>query len=120
MNKSTNIYAQSQTDQIASDSAQKQQRYWKKIQRTYKNLHGRLQKRRKSWVSGDNSRPKVKKKAKSVIMLPNRQMKGTLMVVEGIVNSKNPKTLSLRKLLDEEREKVTLLWVPGHMGLPRN
>jgi hypothetical protein len=24
------------------------------------------------------------------------------------------------KLLDEEREKVTLLWVPGHMGIPGN
>jgi ribonuclease HI len=42
------------------------------------------------------------------------------MTEEGDVNSKNPKTLSLRKLLDEEREKVTLLWVPGHMGIPGN
>jgi ribonuclease HI len=33
---------------------------------------------------------------------------------------KNPKTLSLRKLLDEKREKVTFLWGPGHMGIPRN
>jgi hypothetical protein len=38
------------------------------------------------------------------------------MAIEGDINSNNPKTLSLRKLLDEEREKVTLLWVPGHMG----
>jgi ribonuclease HI len=29
-------------------------------------------------------------------------------------------TLLLRKLLDEEREKVTLLWVPGHMRIPGN
>jgi hypothetical protein len=35
-------------------------------------------------------------------------------------NSKNPKTLSLKKQLDEEREKVILLWVPGHMAIPRN
>jgi hypothetical protein len=28
--------------------------------------------------------------------------------------------MSLRKLLDEEREKVNLFWVPSHMGLPRN
>jgi ribonuclease HI len=42
------------------------------------------------------------------------------MAVEGDINSKNPKTLSLRKQLDEEREKVTLLWVPGHMGIPDN
>jgi hypothetical protein len=32
----------------------------------------------------------------------------TLMAVEGDINSKNPKTLSLRKQLDEEKEKVTL------------
>jgi ribonuclease HI len=44
----------------------------------------------------------------------------TLMAIEGNINSKNPKTLSLRKLLDEEREKVTFLWVPGYMGLPGN
>jgi hypothetical protein len=36
------------------------------------------------------------------------------MAVEGDINSKNPKTLSLRKLLDEEIEKVT------HMGIPGN
>jgi ribonuclease HI len=42
------------------------------------------------------------------------------MAVEGDINSKNPKTLSLRKLLDEEREKVTRLWVPGHIGIPGN
>jgi ribonuclease HI len=29
-------------------------------------------------------------------------------------------TLLLRKLLDEERGKVTLLWVPGHMRIPGN
>jgi hypothetical protein len=42
----------------------------------------------------------------------------TLNTVKGDINSKNLKTLSLRKLLDEEREKVTLLWVPGHMAIP--
>jgi hypothetical protein len=42
------------------------------------------------------------------------------MAVEGDINSKNPKTPSLRKLLDEDREKVTLLWVAGHMGIPGN
>jgi archaellum biogenesis ATPase FlaH len=30
----------------------------------------------------------------------------TLMAIEGDINSKNPKTLSLRKLLNEEREKL--------------
>jgi ribonuclease HI len=28
--------------------------------------------------------------------------------------------MSLRKQLDEEREKVTLLWVPGHIRVPGN
>jgi hypothetical protein len=45
---------------------------------------------------------------------------GTLMAVEVNINSKNPKTLSLRKLLDEKREKAILLWVPGYMGIPGN
>jgi hypothetical protein len=42
------------------------------------------------------------------------------MAIQGDINSKNPKTLSLTKLLEEEREKVTLLWVSGHMGIPGN
>jgi hypothetical protein len=42
------------------------------------------------------------------------------MAVEGDINSKNPETLSLRKMLDETREKVILLWVPGYMGIPGN
>jgi hypothetical protein len=39
----------------------------------------------------------------------------SLMSVKGDINSKNSKTLSL---LDEEREKGTLLWVPDQMGIP--
>jgi hypothetical protein len=42
------------------------------------------------------------------------------MASEGDINSKNPKTLSLRKLLDDERKKVILLWVPSHMRIPGN
>jgi hypothetical protein len=42
----------------------------------------------------------------------------TLMAVDGDINSKNPKTLSPRELLDEEREKVTLFCKPGHMIIP--
>jgi ribonuclease HI len=42
------------------------------------------------------------------------------MVVKGDIKSKNPKIHSLRELLVEEREKVTLLWVSGHIGIPRN
>jgi ribonuclease HI len=40
------------------------------------------------------------------------------MEVAGDINSKNPKTLSLLKLLNEERE--TLFWVQGQMGIQRN
>jgi ribonuclease HI len=36
------------------------------------------------------------------------------MAVEG------GRTLSLRRLLDEGSEKVTLLWVPSHMEIPGN
>jgi hypothetical protein len=32
------------------------------------------------------------------------------MAVESDINSKYPKTVSLRKLLDKEKEKVTFLW----------
>jgi hypothetical protein len=42
----------------------------------------------------------------------------TLMAIEGDIYSNNSKTLSLRKLLDEEREKVTRM--PGYMGIPGN
>jgi ribonuclease HI len=44
----------------------------------------------------------------------------TLIAIEGVINLENPKTLSLRKLLDEEREKVFLIWVPCHMAIPGN
>jgi ribonuclease HI len=44
----------------------------------------------------------------------------TFVAIEGNINSKNPKTLSLRKLLDKETGKVILFWVPGHMGIERN
>jgi ribonuclease HI len=42
------------------------------------------------------------------------------MAVEGVFHSKNPKTLSLRKLLEDKSEKVTFLWVPGSMRKPGN
>jgi hypothetical protein len=39
------------------------------------------------------------------------------MVIEGNRNPKDLKTRVLKKLLDEEKEKITL---PGHMGIPEN
>jgi hypothetical protein len=50
-------FAQSQRDQVASDSGRNSKNTGRKIHRTYKNLHGRLQKGRKGWVRGDNTRP---------------------------------------------------------------
>jgi ribonuclease HI len=44
----------------------------------------------------------------------------TIMAIEGEIYAKNPKTISLRKLLDEESRKVTRLWVSGHMRIPGN
>jgi ribonuclease HI len=44
----------------------------------------------------------------------------TFMVVEGDINLKSPKTQSFIRLLSKERDKVTLLSVPGHMRLPVN
>jgi ribonuclease HI len=34
--------------------------------------------------------------------------------------TKNPKTRILAKMLDEEEEKVSLVWVPAHMSITRN
>jgi hypothetical protein len=42
------------------------------------------------------------------------------MAVEGNLNSQNPKTRTLRKLLDDEGENITLLWVPAHIERPGN
>jgi hypothetical protein len=44
----------------------------------------------------------------------------TFMAVEVDIKSTYPKTLLLNKLLDEDKEKVTLLWGPGHIVVPRN
>jgi hypothetical protein len=37
------------------------------------------------------------------------------MAVEGNSKLQIPKTRTLRKLLDDERENITLLWVPAHI-----
>jgi ribonuclease HI len=42
------------------------------------------------------------------------------MVIEGNGDTKNPKNRILRKMLDEEGDKVTLVWVPGHKGITGN
>jgi ribonuclease HI len=42
------------------------------------------------------------------------------MAIEGNGDKQNPKTRILRKILDEEEEKVSLVWVPGHKGITGN
>jgi hypothetical protein len=37
----------------------------------------------------------------------------TMMAVSDRKRTKNPKTQTIRKLMDQQREKITLLWVPG-------
>jgi ribonuclease HI len=34
--------------------------------------------------------------------------------------TKNPKTPIIRKLLGQEEDKITLLWVPSHVEIPMN
>jgi hypothetical protein len=34
--------------------------------------------------------------------------------------TKNPKTQTIRKLMDQQGGKITLLWVLGHVGITNN
>jgi hypothetical protein len=44
----------------------------------------------------------------------------TLIAASDKKVTKNPKTRKIRKLLEQEGDKNTLLWVPSHVGIPRN
>jgi ribonuclease HI len=44
----------------------------------------------------------------------------TIMAVENRTPTKNPKTQTIRKMLDQEGSRITLLWVPIHKGIPSN
>jgi ribonuclease HI len=44
----------------------------------------------------------------------------TIMAAENRIPPKNPKTQTIRKMLDYEGPRITLLWVPSHVGLPDN
>jgi ribonuclease HI len=44
----------------------------------------------------------------------------TIMAVEGTRWTKNPKTRRIRELLDQENERVKLMWIPTHSGITRN
>jgi hypothetical protein len=42
------------------------------------------------------------------------------MAAENRKPTKNPKTQTIRKMLDHEGPRITLLWVPSHVGMPGN
>jgi ribonuclease HI len=44
----------------------------------------------------------------------------TLVATSGKKDTKNPKTRTKRKLLRQERDKITLLWIPSHVVIPGN
>jgi hypothetical protein len=44
----------------------------------------------------------------------------TMMAVSDRKRSKNPKTQTIRKLMDQKPSNITLLWVPSHVGIPEN
>jgi ribonuclease HI len=44
----------------------------------------------------------------------------TMMAVSDRKRSKNPKTQTIRKLMDKKPSNITLLWVPRHVGIPEN
>jgi ribonuclease HI len=43
-----------------------------------------------------------------------------IMVAENHTPTKNPKTQTIRKMLNHEEPRITLLWVPSHKEIPGN
>jgi ribonuclease HI len=44
----------------------------------------------------------------------------SLMAAKSRTPTKNPKTQTIRKMLDQEGPRNTLLWVTSHKGIPGN
>jgi hypothetical protein len=44
----------------------------------------------------------------------------TIMAAESRTPKNKPKTQTIRKVLDQEGLRITLLWVPSHKGIPGN
>jgi ribonuclease HI len=44
----------------------------------------------------------------------------TIIAAESCPTTKNPKTRTIRKMLDNEGPRITLLWVPSQKGIPGN
>jgi ribonuclease HI len=43
-----------------------------------------------------------------------------MMSVEGTRWTKNPKTRRIKELLDQEKGRVKLMWIPNHSGITWN
>jgi ribonuclease HI len=43
-----------------------------------------------------------------------------IMAAESRTSTKNPKTQTIRKMLDHKGPRITLLWVPSHKGISGN
>jgi cytidine deaminase len=43
-----------------------------------------------------------------------------IMADENCTPTKNPKTHTIRKMMDHEGPRITLIWVPSHVGIPGN
>jgi hypothetical protein len=43
----------------------------------------------------------------------------TMMAISDRKQTKNPKKQTIRKLMDQQGGKITLLWVPEHVGITR-
>jgi ribonuclease HI len=44
----------------------------------------------------------------------------TMVAASDKKDTKKPKTQTIWKLLGQEVDKITLLWVPSHVGIPKN
>jgi ribonuclease HI len=44
----------------------------------------------------------------------------TMMAVEGTRWTKNPKMRRIRELLDQEKGRAKLMWIPSHSGITGN
>jgi hypothetical protein len=95
-----------------------------KIQTPYQNLHGRFQEGRKSRLLSDMEPPKnnIKTTATKHHPLYNKRTEkySSLVVASDKKGTKNSKTRTIRNLLGQEGDKITLIWVPSHVEILGN
>jgi ribonuclease HI len=44
----------------------------------------------------------------------------TLTAINGNNHTENPETIKLSEVMQRLKKQITLLWIPGHMGIPGN